>query len=304
MLLAQETSPKARKKAASARKAAAKDRTVLMPAASNDSITSFRGKNSNDFSAQRSAPWGAIAVTLLLLGAVGGGGFWFWQQQTLSVAEPINAEAPVVEDKDQKIVKLQSELLQADSLATERAAELAEIKAERAKRAEQQRLEEEQKEAERLAEEARLAAQAKQAEDARLAELEKKQALEAQRLAEKARKKELAARKAKFDNEAKDLVAGFIATFKRKDHASLVDNFVIPEDKQVFVQQLMGAYQSFSLSSARLESNVANQTARTVITITSIRSNNGSIVKPGAAWRDIPVEIKKSSNGQLKLYWL
>ena len=305
MLLAEQPSAKSRKKAASARKAAAKDRTVLMPPASSDSITSFRGRKSNDAKPGGAKAWGTIVATLFLVLGAGGGGFWFWQQQASSVAESISAEAAVVvEDKDQKIVKLQTELRQAGSLATERAAELAEIKAERAKRAEQQRLEEARKETERLAEEARVAAQAKQAEDARLAALEKKQALEAKQLAEKARKKELAARKAKFDNEAKDLVAGFIATFKRKDHASLVDNYVIPEDKQVFVQQLMGAYKSFSLSSARLESNAAKQTARTVITITSIRSNNGSIVKPGAAWRDIPVEIKKSSSGQLALYWL
>ncbi|BCD97308.1 serine/threonine protein kinase [Marinagarivorans cellulosilyticus] len=304
-MLLEEVSPKARKKALSAAKVGAKDRTVLMPAASNDSVTSFRGKKAGDFNAERSAPWGIIVTAVLLLGVAGGGGFWFWQQSSSKPVAPASALAPTeAEDKDQKIVDLQSELQQADSLATERAAELAEIKAERARRAEQQRLEEERLEAERLAEEVRLAEEAKKAEEAKLAELEKKKALEAKKLAEKKRKQELAAKKAKFDNEAKNLVAGFIATFKRKDHASLIDNYVIPKDKQVFVQQLMGAYKSFSLSSEPIESNAAKQTAQTVITITSIRANNGSIVKPGAAWRDIPVEIKKSANGKLALYWL
>ncbi|HEY7774419.1 MAG TPA: protein kinase [Marinagarivorans sp.] len=320
MLLA-EPSPKALKKAASARKAAAKERTTLMPSAGNDSVTSYRDRTSKIPRLEPSFPWGSVVAVLLLVVAVGGVGFWYWQTQ-MNTSAPAVANGADARPETTAQTQLDASLEpapdsekdepQVESIAVERAAELAEIKAQRARRAEEQRLEEARRaaaeaarleEEQRLAEEARKAEEERQAREARLAEEARQQALEEKRLAEQRRQRELAAQKTAFDNDAKNLVARFIATFKRKDHAALIRDNEIPDDKQVFVQQLMNAYEAFSLTSSPVKSDYANKTANAVVTITSIRATNGSIVKPGAAWRDIPVEIRQAADGTLTLYW-
>ena len=230
---------------------------------------------------------GGCVVALTL----GGGGWWFLQDQsnqapTQPVADPMPVQRPEVDLKELALLKaeLQEAKVQANTLAEARAAELAELKADRERRQEEKRLEEERKEAARLAEEKR---KKDVAEKRRLAQ--EKQRLEAKLRADLAR-------------DAQDLVDAFITAFEQRDADTLISKNNIASDKQVFIRQLLGAYESFSLASQDLQLDASKRTALTTLTITNIRAANGSIVKPSSSWRDIPVIIKPQG-GKLTLFW-
>ncbi len=323
MLLEGDANPKARKKAV--RKAVVNEPTVLFKPASSTSITSLRSRTA--LQSQTPSRILPIAAVILILFCVGGG-VWFWQsglmglnkglmgsnnvpvasvptapsslpsapQQNSPLSELANTPAPVPavasQSSEQILLDAEQALLAETQLAEEQLLEEERLAQQRLE--EQKRLESEQKrlEAERLAETAKL-----ELERQRLAE-------DIKQLEEQKRQQQIEAERAAFSLEAKNLVANFIAAFGRKDHKSLFANNVIASDKQEFVKQLMSAYESFSLSHTPLNINYTAQTAQSVISITSIRAANGNIVKPGAAWRDMPVSIKKGPNGALKLYWL
>lgn len=281
------------------RRATSADQTVLMDGDNDDAVTSYRDKrNRTQGVPARSFPWG-MAASLVFVIALGGAGFWYWQTNkdalSAAVANEPKAQVPAP--------KVPSE---AELLAEQRAKELAEIKAERERIAEELRIQKE-REAKRLAEEARKAEEARLAEEKRKADEAKKREAEAKRLAEQQRKREAAAKAAaareQLQNQANGLVDAFVANFKARDADALVATNQIASDKQNFVRQLLGAYQSFSLSSAPLKLDVAARTAKTTVSITSIRAANGSIVKPGASWRDMAVVVKPNAAGELELFW-
>lgn len=263
--------------------------TVLMSPTGFDDHTHHREDRAG--SSASKAPL-IITVSMVLL-VLGGGGAWFaLQQGSGSASGPAvikSVPKPERPDVDMaELAKLKAELeqakQQADSIAEERAAELAVLKAEREQRAEEKRLEEERKEAARLAQEKRKKAAAEQ----------RRLAQERQRLIEQ--------KKAELNQEAQALIDDFIASFEGKDVDGLISVHAITDEKQTFAKQLFGVYQSFSLASKPLKLDLEKRTALTTITITSVRAANGSIVKPSASWRDIPVVIKPESN-KLTLFW-
>jgi serine/threonine protein kinase len=315
-MLLEAPAPVARKKSVGRRRTASRgaDKTILMTSGS-DSTTAYREYRKK---ARGALPRVSI-VSVILLTLMTAGGVFLWKnyssgqallkgllaQDSKPTAIAPNSALEQRSSNTQAAADLGSDSTPAENIADQRAAELAEIKAERARLAEDQR----------LAEEERKLEEARQEEAARLAEEERQQILlaeraaeqlrlvEQQRLAEKKRQQEAAALQEQFKQDAIKMVVDFMETFKRKDHASLFANYVIPVEKQDFVRQLMDAYESFSLSSSSLTTNFSKGTANGVITINSIRAKNGSIVKPGIAWRDIPIEIKRKASGQLTLHW-
>ncbi len=223
--------------------------------------------------------------------ALGGGSWWFLQgqsgeQEAQPIATPEPVKRPEVDLRE--LAQLKEELeqakVQANTLAEARAAELAELKADRERRQEEKRLAEERQEAARLAEEKR-----------------KKEAAEKRRIAQEKKRLE-AKQRADLARDAQDLVDSFIASFEQRDADALISKNNIAGDKQVFVRQLLGAYESFSLASQDLQLDAPKRTALTTLTITNIRAANGSIVKPSSSWRDIPVIIKPQG-GKLTLFW-
>lgn len=296
-MLNQQPLPSTTKQAGGRAKPA--DQTMLMQGADSDSVTSYRDtKRRTASTPDRSFPWGVLVSFVVVL-ALGGGGYWYWQANK----DALNA-AVTNEPKTQTSASdVPSE---AELLAEQRAQELAEIKAERERIAEELRIQKE-REATRLAEEARKAEEARLAEEQRKAEEARKREAEAKRQAELQRQREAKAKAAAareaLQNQANGLIDAFIANFKARDAEALIATNQIATDKQNFIRQLLGAYQAFSLSSAPLKLDVSSQTAKTTVSITSIRAANGSIVKPGASWRDMAVVVKPNSAGELELYW-
>ena len=264
--------------------------TVLMSPTGFDSHTHHR-EPLDQPKASKALPIAAAGTVLL---AALGGGAWFMLQNNSVSPEPTppvvqklpEPEKPKVDLAELERLKAELEQAkqQADVIAEERAEELAALKAEREEREKEKRLELERQEAARLAEEARKKADAEK------------------RRVEQERKRVIAQKKAELSREAQRLVDDFIAAFERKDAEYIINTHSVATEKETFARQLLGAYQSFSLSNQPFNIDLDQRQVLTTVTINSVRTSNGSIVKPSANWRDIPLVIKPKNN-QLTLFW-